>query len=468
MQVYRVGNSGGESPLGKISRLLTGEGIDCDDLGDVRPENGCVQIDFTKGEDLVNETVATVPELPQILVASTMTLGGRQLAIADDFVSPDMPDAEIIQRVTSMTNAAIRVVEEVPEPDKTQVLVDGGTTEEDPLHSFAKVLDENGIEWAALKEESDPQGTGVIYTHFRRLSYARLLQGDYPGYYHVQMAPTQEVREEALSVGDFSYITSKISGEEVVARHARFLNVLSRLRNPDAVREDPLTERGLDVMFLGDRNIGNNLKNGFGDEIDLLTVASTAGAMAEAKKHDLVLIYLGGKDDAKQRLAFLQMLLKEEDKPGLALLFLKPAPDQLRAFCEKSNVTVIESKSPGTASRQKGLTRKCPQDRIVETELRSATKLEICGGEPVRGRVCKDIHVVDGIVRCLLERDDAVCTVSCCRAENKCVIFPNKRAVDLAWTLPLPTRGVRSAPRVNTFVGASAVGRVTRVESVLR
>ena len=99
-------------------------------------------------------------------------------------------------------------------------------------------------------------------------------------------------------------------------------------------------------MFIGDRNIGNNLQNEFGDDIELVTMATTAGAMAEAKKHDLVLIYLGGKEDAKQRLAFLQMLLKEEDKPELALLFLKPAPDQLRTFCEKNGVAVIESKSP--------------------------------------------------------------------------------------------------------------------------
>ena len=64
--------------------------------------------------------------------------GATELGIADDFVSPDMPDAEIIQRVTCLTNAAIRIVEEVPEPDKSQVLVDGGTAEEDPLHAFAK------------------------------------------------------------------------------------------------------------------------------------------------------------------------------------------------------------------------------------------------------------------------------------------------------------------------------------------
>jgi hypothetical protein len=200
-----------------------------------------------------------------------MTLGGRQQGIADDFVSPDMPDAEIIQRVTSMTNAAIRVVEEVPEPDKRRILIDGGTAEEEPLHGFAKVLDESEIEWSPLEDENDPQGSGVIYCHYRRLSYARLLQADYPGYYHVQMAPTQEIREEALSVGDFSYITSKISPEEVATRHARFLNMLDRLRDPDSVREDPLVDQGLDVMFLGDRNIGNNLKNGFGDEIDLFT-----------------------------------------------------------------------------------------------------------------------------------------------------------------------------------------------------
>ena len=66
----------------------------------------------------------------------------------------------------------------------------------------------------------------------------------------------------------------------------------------------------------------------------------------EAKKNDVVLIYLGGQEDAKQRLAFLQMLLKEEDKPDLALLFLKQAPEQLRAFCERGNVAIIESKSP--------------------------------------------------------------------------------------------------------------------------
>jgi len=114
--------------LGKISRLLTGEGIDCDDLGDDRPANGCVLIDFTRGEELVNETVSTVPQLPQILAASTMTLGMRQLHLADDFVSPDMPDPEIIRRVTTMTEAAIRLVEEVPEPDKKRVLVDGGTS----------------------------------------------------------------------------------------------------------------------------------------------------------------------------------------------------------------------------------------------------------------------------------------------------------------------------------------------------
>lgn len=123
--------------------------------------------------------------------------------------------------------------------------------------------------------------------------------------------------------------------------------MLDRLRNPDDVLDGPSSFNTLDVMFLGDRNIGNNLKNGFGEEIDLHTVASTAGAMVEAKKHEMVLIYLGGKEDAKQGLTFLQMLLKEEDKPNLALLFLKQAPDQLRAFCAKNNVGIIESKSPG-------------------------------------------------------------------------------------------------------------------------
>lgn len=346
MQVYRVGNSRGESPLGKISRLLTGEGIDCDDLGDDQPENGCVLIDFTKGEELVKDTVANVPQLPQILVASTTTLGSKQLSIADDFVSPDLPDAEIIRRVTCMTNAAIRIAEEVPTPDKTRVLVDGGTTEEDPLHGLAKMLDELEIEWEPLEDENDPDGTGIVYSHYRRLSYARLLQADFPGYFHIQMAPTAELREEALSVGDFSYVTPKLESAELGERHARFMKMLGRLRDPDAVRDESPSGNALNALFIGDRNIGNNLKNGFGDEIDLDTMATTAGAMAEAKKHDLVLIYLGGKEDAKQRLAFLQMLLKEDDHPELALLFLKQAPDQLRAFCDKNGVAVIESKSP--------------------------------------------------------------------------------------------------------------------------
>ena len=346
MQVYRVGNSSGESPLGKISPLLTGEGIACDDLGDDRPDNGCGLIEFTQGEDLVNETVATVPQLPQILAASTMTLGLRQLAIADDFVSPDMPDAEIIRRVTTITNAAIRIVEDVPDPDKKRVLVDGGTGEEDPLYGFAKVLEELGVEWEPLEDENDMQGTGIIYSHYRRLSYARLLQSDFPGYYHIQMAPNPELREEALSVGDFSYVTPKVESAEVGERHTRFMEMLDRMRDPDAVRDDPMDDQSLDALFIGDRNIGNNLQNEFGDDIELATMATTAGAMAEAKKHDLVLIYLGGKEDAKQRLAFLQMLLKEKDKPDLALLFLKQAPDQLRAFCQKNHVAVIESNRP--------------------------------------------------------------------------------------------------------------------------
>ncbi len=346
MQAYRVGDSSGESPLGKISRLLTGEGIDCDDLGDADPENGCVLIDFTQGESLLDDTVASVPQLPQILVASTMTLGSKQLDIADDYVSPDMPDAEIIRRITCMTNAMIRITEEVPEPDKSQILVDGDTGKEDPLHEFVKLLDELEIQWSPLEDENDPQGSGIIYSHYRRLSYARMLQSDFPGYLHIQMAPTAELREEALSVGDFSYVTPKATAGEIGARHKRVLSMLERLRDPDSARAESSGEPALDVLFIGDRNIGNNLKNGFGEEIDLATMATTAGAMAEAKKHETVLIYLGGKDDAKQRLAFLQMLLKEEDAPELALLFLKQAPDQLRAFCDKNDVTIIESKSP--------------------------------------------------------------------------------------------------------------------------
>ena len=344
MQVYRVGNSSGESPLGKISRLLTGEGIDCDDLADEDPENGCVLIDFTAGENLVTETRARVPQLPQVLVASTQTLGSRQLGIADDFVSPDMPDEEIIRRVECITNMAIRVVEEVPTPSHSRILLDGGTGEEEPLHDLSKILEENEIEWEPLEVENDTEATGLIYSHYRRESYARLLQSDFPGYLHIQMAPTPELKVESLGVGDFAY-TPKSTSEEIVTRHGQFMNMLQRLRDPDAVRDVPAEERAMSVLFVGDRNVGNSLKNGMGEDINLTTMASTAGGVTEAKKHEAVLIHLGGGEDAKPRLAFLQLLLKDENHPDLALLFLKQAPDQLRSFCEKNGVAMIESKS---------------------------------------------------------------------------------------------------------------------------
>ncbi len=124
--------------------------------------------------------------------------------------------------------------------------------------------------------------------------------------------------------------------------------MLERLRDPDAQRSAGETAGGadaIDVLFVGDRNVGSNLKSGIGDDVNLSTMASTAGGMAQAKKNELVLIHLGGKDDAKERLAFLQMLIKDPEHPDLALLFLKEAPDQLRVFCEKSNVAVIESKN---------------------------------------------------------------------------------------------------------------------------
>ena len=346
MQAYRVGNSQGEAPLGKISRLLTGEGIDCDDLGDSQPENGCVLIDFTSGEELVHQTREKVPQLPQVLVASTQTLGFRQLDLADDFVSPDMPDAEIIRRVECLTNAAIRMVEEVPDAGGPRVLLDGGTDEEGPLRSLAELLTENEIEWEALENENDMEGTGLIYTHYRRASYSRLLQGDFPGYLHIQMTLTPELREEALGVGDFSYVTPKIAADEVVPRHAKFLQMLGRLRDRDAQRA--ASDAGsdvIDVLFVGDRNVGNNLKSGMGDDVNLSTMASTAGGMAQAQKHELVLIHLGSKEDEKERLAFLQRLIKNPDRPELALLFLKEAPDQLRSLCEKNNVAIIESKN---------------------------------------------------------------------------------------------------------------------------
>ena len=94
---------------------------------------------------------------------------------------------------------------------------------------------------------------------------------------------------------------------------------------------------------MGDRNVGNSLRTGLGEDIRVKTMATTAGGGQEAKKHSIVLIQPGGKEDAKERLAFLQMLLKQKEHPGLALLFLKSAPDQIKNFCQAQGVTLIES-----------------------------------------------------------------------------------------------------------------------------
>ncbi len=315
MQVYRVGNTSGEAPLGRISRLLTGEGIDSEELGNQQPENGCVLIDLMAGEDNVRKVAASVPQLPHILVTSTETLGSKQLDLTDEFVSPDMPDQEIIRRVECMQNMTLRIVEEVPEPIHTRVLLDGETEgEEANLKSLAEILNNAEIEWELLKDENDLEGTGIIYSHYRRLSYARLLQGDYPGYIHIQMAPTPELRVEALTTGDISY-TPKSAPEEILVRHQRFLSMLERLRKPDASREISQEEQALDVLFVGDRNVGNTLRNRLSENVNLKSMATTAGGMAEAKKHNVVLIHLGAKEDAKERFAFLQMLLKEKDAP---------------------------------------------------------------------------------------------------------------------------------------------------------
>ncbi len=346
MQAYRVG--GGKNPdsaIRKVSLLLVGEGIDCDELGDERPEIGCVLIDFTAGEELVKKTELTVPHLPQILVASTQTLGAKQLNIADEYVSADLPAPEIIRRVQCMENLAVRIQEEVPNPTHTRILLDGGTEGDDsPLLNLGKMLKEAGIEWEPLKEENDREGTGIIYTHYRRVSYARLLQRDYPGYVHIQMAPTPELRIEALTVGDISY-TRTIPPEEIITRHKRLLHMLQRLRNPDAFRRDPLVHRSMRLLFVGDRNVGTDLKNGLGEGFEIKTLATVAGALIESKKHDAVVVHLGGKEEAKERFTFLQMLLKTEGTPPKALYFEKEAPDKIKEFCEKSGVVVIESKN---------------------------------------------------------------------------------------------------------------------------
>lgn len=343
MQAYRVGGNSAESAIRKISLLLTGEGIDCDELGDQRPDIGCVLIDFTAGEALVRKTEQTVPQLPQIVVASTQLLGNKQLAIADEFVSPDLPAPEIIRRVQCMENLAVRLTEEVPEPKHTKILVDGETEGEDaPLKNLAQILNDAEIEWEPLKEENDPEGTGIIYTYYRREGYARLLQRDYPGYVHIQMAPTPELRVEALTVGDFSYIPST-SPEEMTTRHTRLLHMMNRLRNPESFKVDPLIHRSMSLLFIGDRNVGTNLRNQLAEDIDIKTLATVAGVLVESKKHDAVMVHLGGKEDAKERFTLLQMLLKDKTTPPKALYFQKEAPERMKAFCAQTGVTVIES-----------------------------------------------------------------------------------------------------------------------------
>lgn len=345
MQAYRVGGNSAESAIRKISLLLTGEGIDCDELGDERPDIGCVLIDFTAGEELVRKTEQTVPQLPQIIVASTQTLGNKQLAIADEFVSPDLPAPEIIRRVQCMENLAVRLQEEVPEPKHTKILLDGETDGDDaPLKNLAQILNDAEIEWEPLIEENDDEGTGIIYTYYRREGYARLLQRDYPGYVHIQMAPTPELRVEALTVGDFSYVPNTLP-EEITTRHKRLLHMLNRLRDPESFKVDPLEHRDMNLLFIGDRNVGTDLRGRLGEGFEIKTLATVAGALVESKKHDAVLVYLGGKEDAKERFTFLQLMLKDKNTPPKALYFPKEAPERIKTFCEKTGVTVIESQS---------------------------------------------------------------------------------------------------------------------------
>ena len=358
MQVYRVGPTAGEAALGKISRLLTGEGIDSDDLGDQRPDTGCVLIDLNTGEENVKKVQASVPQLPHILVTSTELLGSKQLGLADEIVSPDMPDQEIVRRVECMQNMAIRLVEEVPEPTQTRVLLDGDTEgDEAPLKELADTLSDAEIEWEALKEDKDPEGTGIVYTLYRRLSYARMLQSDYPGYIHIQMAGTSELRVEALTAGDVSY-TPKVTAEEIVTRHGRYIEMLDRLRDPDRFREVSSEESAMSVLFVGDRNVGTTLKGRMSEAIQMTTAASTAGQMAAAKQHDAVLVQLGSKEDAKERFTFLQVLLKAPDPPNWHCFSssrhpTKSGPSARRAASQSSNPRVpMLWRRPCRVSRQ--------------------------------------------------------------------------------------------------------------------
>ncbi|OGG56854.1 MAG: hypothetical protein A3F84_10695 [Candidatus Handelsmanbacteria bacterium RIFCSPLOWO2_12_FULL_64_10] len=348
MQVYRVGANEADTPLNRISTLLNGEGIDCVDLGNERPRTGCVLVDFTSGEKLVTQVMGMLPQLPNIVVTSTRLLGERQLAIADEFVSPDLPDEEIVRRVERMHSLATRIVE-VPNPAHTRVLLDGDLSKEDsPLHDVATLLSAEQIEWSPIEsgEEQDPEGTGIIYTAWRRITYAEILMRDFPGYIHIHLASTQEHLSDAMAVDDLVY-PARINRDEVLARHRRFLHMLERLRNPDAFRNDPEMTRAPNVLFVGERQLGHAMKQKFGEVINLTVQPSVAGMRTEAPKYDIILIHLGVKDEARERLALLQLLLKMEPRPQLALLFLSPASDQIRSFCEKQDVAVIESKQAG-------------------------------------------------------------------------------------------------------------------------
>jgi hypothetical protein len=351
MQVYRVGGTRSESALKKISLLLTGEGIDCDELADNRPQMGCVLIDFSSGEELVKKTLQSVPQLPQIVVTSTQTLGSKQLAIADEFVSPDLPSHEIIRRVQCMDNLATRIQEEVPKPTHTRILIDGETEgDEATLKKLAGILKSAEINWEQLKEDNDKDGSGIIYTHYRRENYARMLQADFPGYAHIQMTLTAEQRNQALTVGDISY-TPDVGKEEIITRHIRLLHMLDRLRNPENFKHDPLEHRNMTVFFIGDRNEGNDLRNSLTEGIDVTSSYSLGGAIAESKKHDAVIIHLGGNDEAKERLAFLQMLLKDQSAPPKALYFTGKPSERLQEYCQKNGVVVIEKQNPNVRER---------------------------------------------------------------------------------------------------------------------
>lgn len=345
MQVYRVGANEVDSPLNKISTLLNGEGIDCMDLGNERPQSGCVLIDFSTGEKLVHQVSGMLPQLPSIVVTSTRLLGEKQLGIADEFVSPDLPAEEIIRRVERMHSLAMRVVE-VANPTHTRILLDGDLSKEDaPLYEIATTLSMEQIEWSPLEtgEEQDSEGTGILYTAWRRITYAEILMRDFPGYVHIHIISLPEQLEDAMTVNDLVY-PPRTNREEVLTRHRRLLHTLERLRNPDAFRNDPEMTRPPNVLFVGERQLGNALKQKFGEAIKFTVQPTSAGVRSEAPKNDIVLIHLGAKEEARERLALLQLLLKMEPRPQLALLFLGPAPDQIKSFCEKQGVAVIESK----------------------------------------------------------------------------------------------------------------------------